>query len=65
MSLLILNNEVSKTSSEYAHIKAEREAIEAKVIAMRPGSVSRDLLEERVRSVLGYRHPDEIQLLKH
>ena len=63
--LLALNSEVSALSEQYAHIKAEREAIEAKVVAMRPGTVSRDLLEERVRAVLGYRHPDEIQLLSH
>lgn len=39
-----------------------REALEYKVIAMRPGHLTRDLLEQRAREVLGYRAADEIEL---
>lgn len=60
--LLMLRSEVSTLSHDYEEARAQRQAIEQKVIAMRPGSVSRDLLEERVRIVLGYRHPDEIAI---
>ena len=64
MSLMNLNGAIAVKSQQYSEIKSKREALEAKVIAMRPGSISRDLLEERVRAVLGYRSPEEIILFK-
>ena len=62
--LLSLENQVYQTSNDYADLKAEREAIEKRVVMMRPGSIDRDLLEERARHVLGYRHKDELILLQ-
>ncbi|HBR70092.1 MAG TPA: septum formation initiator family protein [Rhodospirillaceae bacterium] len=59
LRLMSLNTVISKTQNEYDALRAEREAIEEKVVMMRPGSINRDLLEERARLVLGYRHPDE------
>lgn len=62
--LMSLENQMTKTSQEYADIKSEREALETKVVMMRPGSVNRDLLEERIRDVLGYRYENEVVLLQ-
>ncbi len=44
---------------------ADRMALQQKVMAMRPGSVDRDLLEERAREVLGYQGSSDILLLGH
>lgn len=59
LRLMSLNADIAEISHEYEMLKSERTAIEEKVVMMRPGSINKDLLEERVRLVLGYRHPDE------
>ena len=59
LQLLSLNKTLEHTKSEYAALKSEKDALERKVVMMRPGSINADLLEERVRAVLGYRHKDE------
>lgn len=59
LRLMSLNASISKAEEEHKILKSERESIEEKVVMMRPGSINRDLLEERARLVLGYRHPDE------
>lgn len=46
-----------------ADLEIERAALEKKVSMMRPGSVDKDLLEERVRFVLGYRGGDEYTII--
>jgi len=63
-SLISLENQVSRTSDQYAALKEERETVEKRVVMMRPGSIDRDLLEERARHVLGYRHADELIMLQ-
>lgn len=60
--LLSLNQQISKLHSEQVLLEAEREKLETRVAMLRPNSVNKDLLEERVRFVLGYRHPDEIDM---
>ena len=60
--LLSLDRSIVMLEKDHKAIEADRIVLEQKVHAMRPGSISKDLLEERVREVLGYRHPDEIQL---
>lgn len=62
--LLSLERQVVNISAEYQTLKTEREGVEKHVIMMRPGSIDRDLLEERARHVLGYRHADEVILLQ-
>ena len=42
--------------------KAERQKLEQRVVMLRPGSLDRDLLEERARVMLGYVSPDEIMI---
>lgn len=62
--LMSLESQVASLSTEYKDLKTEREHIEKRVVMMRPGSIDRDLLEERARHVLGYRHKDELILLQ-
>ena len=64
-SLIYLNNQVERMQTDYAALNEKRVAIEKRVVMMRPGSIDRDLLEERVRHVLGFRHRDELILLQN
>ncbi len=41
-----------------------RKILEEKVKGLRPESLNRDLLDQQVRLLLGYTHPDEIVILK-
>lgn len=59
LSLISLKSQLAAADSELAAKKAEREALEQKVVMMRPGSVSRDLLEEQARQKLGFHYPGE------
>ena len=63
LHLMSLNSSISNMADEYKILKSERKIIEEKVVMMRPGMIDRDLLEERARLVLGYRHPDEKTIL--
>ena len=45
-------------------VSGRRAVLEAKVVMMRPGSVDRDLLEERIQSVLGYVSSDDLVLVQ-
>jgi len=62
ISLVSLEYNIEKVSNEYMALKEKREAIETKVVMMRPGSIDRDLLEERARYMLGYKYEDEVVL---
>lgn len=57
--LLKLERDVAEISSVYEENHHQRLALESRVIKLRPGSIDRDLLEERAHYVLGYYHPDE------
>lgn len=61
--LLSLNNEIATMSLEYDTKKAERIALEKKVVMMRPGTLDKDLLEERAKAVLGYKNKGEFVVL--
>lgn len=56
--LMSLEREIAKISLTYDKRHEERSALEAKVVRMRPDTLDKDLLEERVHYVLGYYHPD-------
>lgn len=64
LRLVSLDHQISTTENQYGKTKAEREALEQKVVMMRPGSVNRDLLEEQSRKVLGFHYKDEKVLIK-
>lgn len=61
--LITLERQTARVEAEYAALKSEREALEERVAMLRPGSINRDLLEERARAVLGYRRADEAVLV--
>lgn len=46
-------------------LRQEKAAVQTRVVRMRPDTLSVDMLEERVRFVLGYKHKDEIVVLGH
>lgn len=62
-SLMSLNANISMTQTELHTLQNERAALEKKVVMLRPGSINKDLLEERARAVLGFYHPDEIAVV--
>jgi len=64
LRLLSLNNQVAMTEQALATKHAERQALEEKVVMMRPGNVNADLLEEEARKTLGYQYPGEKQIIK-
>ena len=65
LRLISLNHQITTTEKQFKIASAEREALEHKVVMMRPGSVNRDLLEEQARSVLGFHYPDEKVIIKN
>lgn len=56
---LSLENRIETAQVTLQDVSAHRADQEEKVVMMRPGSINRDLLEERARVVLGYRYADE------
>lgn len=64
MRMISLDRQIETMDDKYAATMTQRESIEAKVVMMRPGSVSRDLLEEQARKVLGFQYEDEKIVLK-
>lgn len=63
LHLMSLNSNIEKLTSEHAALRAERERIETRVVMLRPGSINKDLLEERARAVLGYRRAGEVEIV--
>ncbi len=63
LRLISLESQIEKTQDLYAQTKENRQAVEHKVVMMRPGSIDPDLLEEQVRTVLGYTRADEKVIL--
>lgn len=51
---------LSQTQGKYKNIKAEREQLQRRVTLLRPQSLDIDMLDERVRAVLGYAHPNDL-----
>lgn len=61
-ALNALEKQIETLSQKNDTLLKEKLEIEQKVVMMRPGSLNRDLLEERARLTLGYRHKDELAL---
>ncbi len=59
-----LEDRIESSLSELDELKAERLNIEHKVKLLRPGSIDKDLLEERSREVLGYSRENELVIPK-
>ncbi len=62
-SLQITQRHVAEAEAKLAVVKAEREAIERKVMSLRPTSIDGDLLDEQARESLGFVRPGEIIIL--
>ncbi|MCD8562614.1 MAG: septum formation initiator family protein [Alphaproteobacteria bacterium] len=58
-ALVSLDYQIADKEAELDVLRAERLKLERKVVMLRPGSINKDFLEERVRFMLGYRHPDD------
>lgn len=58
--LVQAQKEIVVSQGQLDMIVAQRSAVETKVKMMRPGSVDRDLLGERIQSVLGYASPEDL-----
>ena len=60
LAYLHLQEDVDKISAESVRIARKRRDLERDVAALKAPHIDRDLLEERVREVLGYAHEDEV-----
>ena len=58
-----LNQSITGLAQESTEMQKKRQDLENKVAMMRPGSINRDLLEERARVVLGFRREGEKDIL--
>ena len=63
LTLTKLENKIELAVANNDDATQERQTLEAKVLAMRPDSINPDMLEERARSVLGYKRVDEVMVL--
>lgn len=63
VKLYSLGAQIETLSQEKTAYVFTKDSLQKKVLMMRPGSVDKDLLEERARVVLGYRQSEEIVLL--
>lgn len=64
LRLLSQERQIEQAMEKNSALLAEREQLEHKVVMMRPGSIDRDLLEERVGAVLGYRGRGDAVILE-
>jgi cell division protein FtsB len=61
--LLGLHYAIERSALDFDRLARERAELERRVALLRPGSINRDFLEERARSVLGYRAPGEVDVI--
>lgn len=59
LRLRYLDSQMQIASTELSTLSEERSVIEKKVVMLRPETLDLDMLEERVRHVLGFVHDDE------
>ena len=63
--LVQMQKQIVVSQTEMEDVSARRAAVESKVKMMRPGSVDRDLLEERIQVVLGYANSKDLIVSTH
>jgi cell division protein FtsB len=63
--LVLVSSKIETLSNIETSLIAQNDDLSKKVGMMRPGTVDKDLLEERVRRVLGYRSTDEFSVLSN
>ena len=62
--LSYLKQQTESVEHNFFELAENKSVLEQKVKMMRPGSIDRDLLEERVRAVLGYTQAGEHILIE-
>ncbi len=60
LTMINLDNRIATVEAQLATSQAEQDALELRVSLMRPASLDRDMLEEQVRLVLNYTHPNDV-----
>lgn len=65
MRYISLTQSIDEYALVHNDLVNEKEALYKKVSMMRPGQVDRDLMEEQVRKILGYRHEQEWDYLSY
>lgn len=60
IALTRLQSEVNQAQAVLSQTRAEREALELKVVSLRPDSLDLDRLDERTRSILNDSRSDEL-----
>jgi cell division protein FtsB len=61
---LRLERQVETLRTELQLVRTEREAVERRVLLLRPESLDPDMLEERVRELLNFVHPNDVMILR-
>lgn len=59
-----LTKQVNQAEKTYLNYRQRRSRMQNRVNLLSPYSLDRDMIEERVRFVLGYSKPDEIVIFK-
>jgi cell division protein FtsB len=60
---LSLSQQIDRTQNQLALNRAELDRLEKRVTLLRANGLSRDMLDERARDVLGIAHPDDVVIL--
>jgi cell division protein FtsB len=63
-SMRRLDDEAVRLQFELAAIKLKRQALEARVMLLREGTIERDMLDEQARNNLNMTNPDELVILR-
>lgn len=63
LAYLQLREQVSAASENLAELKTEKQHWERRVHLLHPASLDRDMLDERVRLMLGYARADDLVIL--
>lgn len=58
-----LQGELAEAKAVLATVRAERQQIEHRASLLRPDNLDPDMLDERVRLMLNYAHPDDIVIM--
>lgn len=61
--LLSLNSDIELLQEQHEELKNKKDLLTTKVVMLRPNSIEEDLLEQRVREVLGFHKQDELAVI--
>ncbi len=64
LAWLQMKDRVRQAERRLAHLQSEKSYWEARVKLLHPASLNRDMLDERVRLMLGYAEADDVVVLE-